>query len=123
MGDDFGLPIISAGAQDAMNITDNRLRERLGEASLGVARWIVGTPPPALILDLLLQPENIVGIYPQGPVGSHNYLLEFRSGYAAEKCSWVAANRPERMFPTRARKQGRANQVAPSGKGKQAVRY
>ena len=89
MGDEFGLPIISPGAQDAMQLMDQRLQAALGAASLGLARWIVGTPPPALILDLLMKPEYIGGIYPQGPVGKHDYLLKFRSGYAAEKCSWT----------------------------------
>ena len=92
-----------------MAIMDQKLQSSLGEAAMGVARWIIGTPPPALILDLLLKPEFIVGIYPQGPIGKHDYLLKLRAGYAAEKLSWVLChvvnpkmvehNRPERMPP------------------------
>ena len=94
-----------------LNILDNKPREQMGEASGGLARWIVGTPPPALIMDLLFTAQNIVGIYPQGPVGQHDFLIKFRSGYPSEKCSWVMINiinpkliernRPERIFQSR----------------------
>ena len=74
-------------------------------------------------MDLLLKPQNIVGIYPQGPVGHHDFLLKFRSGYPSEKCSWVMCNIlnpkliekecPERMFQSRVKKQ-----TGEKGKGK-----
>ena len=50
MGSEFGLPIITPGAQEAMDIMDRKLQGSQGEVAMGTARWIVGTPPPALIL-------------------------------------------------------------------------